>query len=289
MKKVVIVLFVLFLGAAAWYFLFMQEPAAEREALPPVLSEQPEPAQPDGLAGPAEETLPKTGLGESLDAQAETAPEPAPLPDLAQSDPMVLESLQAIAGETAVSQYLVPDNLISRLVATIDALSGRQVSANLMPVNPLDTPFAASVDPAPEVGLTTPEGDPLNQYLVDPANTARYAAYVELIESMDMSQLAAAYLRQQPLFEEAYLQQGYPKGGFTARLLEIIDLVLAAPVPAEPLRLVKPEAYYKYVDPELEALSAGQKILLRLGNSNAERVKVKLREFRAALLAASGA
>ena len=57
--------------------------------------------------------------------------------------------------------------------------------------------------------------------------------------------------------------------------------------PDEPLRLVKPEAYYKYVDPQLEALPAGQKILVRLGNSNAARVKAKLREFRAALLAAS--
>jgi len=287
MKKAVIVLFVLFLGAAAWYFWFMQEPAAEREALPPVLSEQPEPAQRDGQDDAANESLSETGGDEPLDAQAETDLEPAPLPALAQSDPMVLDSLQAIAGEAAVRQYLVPDNLISRLVATIDALSGRQVSANLLPVNPLESPFAASVDPAPEAELTTPEGDPLNQYLLDPANDARYTHYIELIESMDMNQLAAAYMRQQPLFQEAYVQQGFPNGDFTARLLEIIDLVLAAPAPDEPLRLVKPEAYYKYVDPQLEALPAGQKILLRLGNSNAARVKAKLREFRAALLAAS--
>jgi hypothetical protein len=37
---------------------------------------------------------------------------------------------------------------------------------------------------------------------------------------------------------------------------------------------------YEYADPDLEALSSGQKLLLRMGNSNAERVKSALTELR---------
>jgi len=46
---------------------------------------------------------------------------------------------------------------------------------------------------------------------------------------------------------------------------------------------VQPKVFYVYADPKLEALSAGQKILLRMGSANAEQIKAKLREIRQAL------
>jgi len=49
------------------------------------------------------------------------------------------------------------------------------------------------------------------------------------------------------------------------------------------VRLIKPEAYYLFADKDLESLSAGQKILIRMGPENAARVKSKLTEIRAAL------
>jgi hypothetical protein len=40
---------------------------------------------------------------------------------------------------------------------------------------------------------------------------------------------------------------------------------------------------YEFADPELSALSSGQKALVRMGPENARRVKAKLRELRAAI------
>jgi hypothetical protein len=37
---------------------------------------------------------------------------------------------------------------------------------------------------------------------------------------------------------------------------------------------------YQFADPELEARSAGQKILIRMGSENAARIKAKLQEVR---------
>jgi hypothetical protein len=76
---------------------------------------------------------------------------------------------------------------------------------------------------------------------------------------------------------------GYPEGNFDHRLRSVIDEALAAPEPRQPIRLVKPEAYYLYADPELESLTAGQKALLRMGPENAARVKARLAAFREAL------
>jgi hypothetical protein len=87
-----------------------------------------------------------------------------------------------------------------------------------------------------------------------------------------------------PLFQQAYTELGYPDGDFNERLIEVIDSLLAAPEIHEPLRLIKPEAFYLLTNPDLEALPAGQKVLLRMGPDNARRVKVKLQEIRAALV-----
>jgi hypothetical protein len=38
-----------------------------------------------------------------------------------------------------------------------------------------------------------------------------------------------------------------------------------------------------FADPKLESLSAGQKIILRMGRENREKLKSKLREIRQAL------
>ena len=56
--------------------------------------------------------------------------------------------------------------------------------------------------------------------------------------------------------------------------------MLATPEVEQPLTLMKPEAYFLFIDPGLEALPAGQKVLLRMGSENAARVKAKLVEIR---------
>ncbi|HKO66785.1 MAG TPA: DUF3014 domain-containing protein, partial [Burkholderiaceae bacterium] len=47
-----------------------------------------------------------------------------------------------------------------------------------------------------------------------------------------------------------------------------------------PIVLVQPKVLHQYADPELEALSAGQKAMIRVGPDNASVLKAKLREIR---------
>jgi hypothetical protein len=286
MKKVVIVAFVVFLGAAAYYFLTMRAPENAGEEFSPVIlgpDDAAETGQMDASAPPA------TGLDPADGINAAPAPEIALLPDLTASDPLVLEALAGLVGQAAVDQYLVPENIISRVVATVDALGGRRVPEPLMPVQPLPSGFEANVDFDPGVPLYNPLGDELPQYLVDPVSYARYAPYVDLLNSVNMAELAAIYQQQQPLFQQAYVELGYPDGDFKLRLLEVIDLLLATPAVTEPVRLLKPEAYYLFADPELEALPAGARLMIRMGNDNAGQVKAKLEEFRAAIAGTAAA
>jgi hypothetical protein len=210
--------------------------------------------------------------------------EEAPLPGLAESDAAALATLDDLAGGAPLTDYVAGDAVISRIVATIDALRGRRVPDVIQAVRGPDGDFLATAVEQPETEIRNEAGDPLPQYDVDPANYQRYTRYVELLEAVDPAQLAGAVRDWQPVLEEAFRQLGYPEGNFDQRLRSVIDEVLAAPEPRQPIRLIKPEAYYLYADPELESLSAGQKALLRMGPENAARVKARLTAFRDALV-----
>jgi hypothetical protein len=103
---------------------------------------------------------------------------------------------------------------------------------------------------------------------------------VAVVAAVDTRRAADVYRHYYPLFQQAYRDLGYPTGYFNDRLVEVIDHLLATPAAPAAIELVRPAVFYKYADPALEQLSAGQKILLRVGPDNARLLKAKLAEFR---------
>ena len=281
MKYWITGIIVLVLALAAWYLFSVKSPEVqEPPAVAPPIAQQPtEPTQPAEVAPEpaAEETEPEIA--------PPVVEEETPLPALAESDAAAVERLAELAGEAPLTDYIVGDAVIPRIVATVDALDGRQVPGVIQAVRGPGGEFLATPDERPEVMIRNEAGDPIPQYLVDPANYQRYSVYVEMLEAMDPGELASAFRDYQPLFEKAFSQLGYPEGDFDQRLRSVIDDLLATPEPQRPLRLIKPEAYFLYADEDLESLSAGQKALLRMGPDNAARVKDRLRAFRDALAA----
>jgi hypothetical protein len=86
------------------------------------------------------------------------------------------------------------------------------------------------------------------------------------------------------LFQQAYEDLGNPGKSFDTRLVEVIEHLLATPNVRDEIRLVQPSVLYRYADDRLEKLSAGQKLLIRMGPENAAALKAKLREIQAELL-----
>ena len=197
----------------------------------------------------------------------------APLPDLANSDPPLHDALAQLAGADAVKAYLVPEDVIRRIVVTIDNLPRQKIAVDKRPTTAIGGTFAATGD---ELHAT------LNQQ-----NFERYKPLVAVISKLDMQQVGAVYIRFYPLFQQSYQNLGYPNGYFNDRLVEVIDAMLATPEPKGPIQLVRPNVMYTYADPALEARPAGQKLLIRMGPENAQAVKAKLTELRAAITAGS--
>jgi hypothetical protein len=279
MKNWLIGLLLIVLAAAAYYYVAVYEPSAG-EAPPPSIPtaavEQPEPEPEPVPVEPAEEVI-------EVEPEPEIVEEAILLPPLAESDELVLESLSGLAGEASVMRLLVSDNVVSRFVASVDALTSRQVPGQIMVVQDPGGDFVATANEQPDTVIRNPEGDPIPQYVLNPANYKRYEPQVEMFEALDTQELISLYRDFVPLSQQAYVELGYPDGDFNARLIEVIDSLLSTPEISEPPRLIKPEAFYLFSNPDLEALPAGQKALLRMGPMNAQRVKTKLREIREAL------
>ena len=197
-------------------------------------------------------------------------PAPASLPSLAMSDSAMRTALVGLVGERAFAQWWVPESIIRRIVVTVDNLPRARMSAQSRPVRS-----------APGSFLTEGNGDART---IAADNAARYAPYVDMVRKLDIAKLAALYRRNYALFQQAYEELGYPHGYFNDRLVQAIDDLLAAPEVSAPIALVQPEVMYRYADPQLGALSAGQKILVRMGGENAAVVKAKLRELRHAVV-----
>ena len=190
----------------------------------------------------------------------------AALPPLDASDAAIVAALEALWRGGGVAGVLQPRDVIRNFVVTVDNAPRRVMPVQKLPVKSAAGSFA-----------TAGAG---NSLVIGESNAQRYAPYVKLLDSVDAPGLVTLYVRHYPLFQQAYREIGYPTGHFNDRLVEVIDLMLAAPDSPASLKLVQPKVFYEFADRDLEQLPAGQKLMLRMGESNAKVVKNRLREIR---------
>lgn len=255
---------VMLVGVAALYF-FLQPETPAPQVQQPALAPPPPPPS----AAPEEEEPAIRHPIEATQPAREPAPATSPLPALAQSDAEMRNALARLFGQKQLEAFFNLTEIIRRIVVTVDNLPREKVTLRLMPVKPVVGTFATS---GKDESLTA-----------GTQNAARYRPYVRLMEAVPTRQLVAVYVHFYPLFQQQYEELGYPGRYFNDRLVQVIDHLLAAPEVAGPVLLTQPKVLYRFADPDLEALSAGQKILVRMGGENAAKVKGKLREIRGAV------
>ncbi len=265
--RIIVAVGVVVLAAVAfwWYRSPRQAPVES----PPVAAAPQQESTPAQLPGPT-----AAGPQHPVD---ELAPADAALPALSESDARVQSALTELLGHKSVVSFLRLDGFVRRVVATVDNLPREQAAARMWPVQ--TTPQRFTVQSRGEVA----------QISVD--NNARYTPFVRFVESVDSAQAVAVYARLYPLFQQAYEELGYPGRYFNDRLVVVIDNLLQAPDPASPVQVkltevkgsvpsTQPWVRYEFVDPALEALPSGQKMLVRMGPDNERRLKAKLADFR---------
>ena len=190
----------------------------------------------------------------------------------------------ADAGEAAVNKELAKNwplaqlrkyfNLqeqARRLVITVDNLPREHVPSQLRITRGV-----------PELLRVQKDGETIT---LDPSNYERYDRIIGYVEKMDARKIGRLYAKFYPLLQRTYEETGFPEERFHDRVLAALDDMMDAPRPTGPIRLVQPKVLYRFEDDHLENLSAGQKIMIRVGPDNAARLRKVLARVRAAIAA----
>lgn len=178
--------------------------------------------------------------------------------------------------------HLQTDDFPRRFAATADSLARSHAPVLMWPVQP--TPGRFMVEERPD-----------GSKVIADANAQRYASFVGFASSVDSAAAVQLYTRMYPLLQEAYRKLGFGERYLNDRVVKVIDHLLATPEPSGPLQVrltevkgpvtsTQPWVRYEYADAELEDLSSGQKMLLRMGPANERKLKQKLKEVRAHLV-----
>lgn len=282
---VVGVLVLLAAAAGGWYWTYGPQRTTPQPVPAAAVATPPEdaPARP---AEPAEEVA--SGPQNPVDAIAKPD---AALPALSDADAQVTSALTQLLGAGSVGSFLNVDGFVRRTVATVDNLTRQQAPSRVWPLHP--TPGRFTVQPGTQGGAR-------GEQTIDAANAGRYAAVTAFAEAVDVERAAKLYARFYPLFQQAYEELGYPGRYFNDRLVAVIDHLLAAPEPQGPVRVKlteikgeydapNPWTRYEFVDPALESMTSGQKMMVRVGPANERRLKAKLAAFRAQIVAGAAA
>lgn len=189
-----------------------------------------------------------------------------------------------LLGPEGIASFLQLDGFARRFVATVDNLARPYAPVLVWPVHRTPERFTiAEIDGAAFIGAD---------------NAGRYTPLVRLAQSVDARRAVDLYVRLYPSLQKAYEELGFPNRYFNDRLIAVLDLLLATPQIEEPIKLrlmevkgpiasLSPWVRYEFDDPALESLSAGQKMLIRVGPVNQRRLKEKLGELRTELASRS--
>lgn len=198
------------------------------------------------------------------------SPVKMPLPVLEESDGFLMGAISTLLGNESLMKIFITKNMIQNLVATIDNLPSMSAPQKMMPIVMAEGIFVTAGS----------EGAPV----VHPDNAARYDSYMKVVDAIDAKTFVQLYVRVYPLFQQSYEELGYPNKYFNDRLIFVINDLLAAPDIEEPIKLIQPLVVYKFADPDLEGRNIGQRIMMRIGSKNEEKLKSRLREIKMELL-----
>ena len=195
---------------------------------------------------------------------------PAPVVSEETGDQYARESIDAVNGGKALAQFVAGDYVVERAVAIIDALRRGEVPYKLLPVGKPSTTF-----PISDNGL---------RVTLDTAGFSRYDGFAQWVGRLNAPALVSLLNDYEMIATQALTRMGVTDFDIRSAVLAATTQILSTPQVAVDAELMRREANWVYMDPELEALSSLQKQVLRMGPENADIVQQKARDIRGALL-----
>ena len=160
-------------------------------------------------------------------------------------------------------EMVADERLPELVVTTINSLDGDSVPLRFRPL-----------DHVPELPRLEADGE---VWRLPGAPDPRYRPYRALFDRLSTTEVVELFERYEPALEKAWQALGEDREKpFRARVIEVLEHLVDFELPDERPRLHQPEVLYEYIDPALERLSWGRKVLVRIGPEHASAVQRKL-------------
>lgn len=189
-----------------------------------------------------------------------------PKVELDESDAFVLITADKFSQINLINIDQIRLDIVRNTVVFIDNFSRGEIIRRFSPVNELETPFS----------IERVE----NNLYIAPSSFQRYDAYTNYLTSIDSKVLVNQYKKLKPLIDEAFAEISRPGAQFEDTINESIELVLATPIVEGPIKVTSPSVMYLYDDPDLENLNDAQKLMLRMGADNLQKIQTTLRTIQ---------
>ncbi len=219
---------------------------------------------------PIEAEVPAAPIAAPVATEVQPKTPPAPVVTEETGDRYARESIDAVNGGKALAQFVAGDYVVERAVAIIDALRRGEVPYKLLPVGKPSTTFPISDD-----GL---------RVTLDAAGFSRYDGFAQWVGGLDTTALVSLLNDYEIIATQALTRMGVSDFDIRSAVLAATTQILSTPQVAVDAELMRREANWVYIDPELEALSSLQKQVLRMGPENADIIQQKARDIRGVLL-----
>ena len=262
-----IILAILFAGILATLVFILMTGDYGKSEVPEQVTEI-TPVKIEMVPAPEPEPIPE----EVVVTETERLPEVAPQPTVTEetADSYARETIGTVNGGKALAQFVAGDYIVERAVAIVDALRRGEVPYKLLPVGRPSKPFPFSDD-----GL---------RITMDPSGFSRYDGFAQWVNRIDVAAVVELLNDYDQIATEALSRMGVGDFDIRSTVLAATTEILATPIAPESAELMKREANWVYIDPELEALSSLQKQVLRMGPENSGIIQAKARELRGAVL-----
>lgn len=219
---------------------------------------------------PIEAEAPAAPIAAPVVTEVQPKIPPAPVVSEETGDQYARESIDAVNGGKALAQFVAGDYVVERAVAIIDALRRGEVPYKLLPVGKPSTTF-----PISDNGL---------RVTLDTAGFSRYDGFAQWVGGLNTPALVSLLNDYEMIATQALTRMGVTDFDIRSALIAATTQILSTPQVSVDAELMRREANWVYMDPELEALSSLQKQVLRMGPENADIVQQKARDIRGALL-----
>ena len=219
---------------------------------------------------PIEAEVPVAPIAAPVVTEVQPKIPPAPVVSEETGDQYARESIDAVNGGKALAQFVAGDYVVERAVAIIDALRRGEVPYKLLPVGKPSTTFPISDD-----GL---------RVTLDAAGFSRYDGFAQWVGRLNTPALVSLLNDYEMIATQALTRMGVSDFDIRSAVLAATTQILSTPQVRVDAELMRREANWVYMDPELEALSPLQKQVLRMGPENADIIQQKARDIRGVLL-----